>query len=129
MQVELKVNFSSMDEAIAFMQGRAATTAETAKDPATLPKAVKTDKPAATPPTAAAAAAQDPKAEKTAAPVLPTYEKSGIPEKIAAAVSPAGGKRAEVIALLAKYGAKKGGEIKPADFAAFSNDIDALMLA
>jgi hypothetical protein len=129
MQVELKVNFSSMDEAIAFMQGRAATTAETAKDAATPPKAVKADKPAATPPTAPAAAAPAPKEikEPPALAAATSYEKSGIPEKIASAVSPANGKRAEVIALLAKFGAKKGGELKPADFPAFIEEINALV--
>jgi len=128
MQVELKVSFSNIDEAIAFMAARA--TAEKA-EPQQQGKAEapKSPKPAATQPTAPAAAAQEPKAATPAATPVMTYEKSGIPEKIAAAVSPAGGKRAEVIALLGKFGAKKGGEIKPADFAAFSVEIDNLMLA
>jgi hypothetical protein len=128
MQVELKVSFSNMDEAIAFMAARA-TPEKAEPQKAANAEAPKSTKPAATQPTAPAGAAQEAKTTAPAAPALPTYEKSGIPEKIAAAVSPAGGKRAAVIALLGKFGAKKGGEIKPADFAAFSLEIDNLMLA
>jgi uncharacterized membrane protein len=131
MQVEMKFTFTSMEHAIAFMEGRGASAArdpETAKDAAT-PKPVEAKKAAATQPTAPAAAAPTTKPAKdsaaSAAPV--TYEKSGIPEKIATAVSPLIGKRAEVIALLAKFGAKKGGELKPADFPAFIEEINTFL--
>ena len=141
MTVEVKIQFESLALAAAFMaQYRdgvrttplpqvVLTDADAAADlkgeprpdnPSPKPKAEKaaapaTAKPAATEPTAAATPA--------AAPAVP-YEKSGIPEKIAAAVG--GGKRAEVIALLTKFGAKKGGELKAEQFAAFTAEIDAL---
>jgi hypothetical protein len=91
------------------------------------PKAAKAAKLVATPPIVATVPTAAPAPAAPPAPV--TYEKSGIPEKIAAAVSPTGGKRAEVIALLARFGAKKGGELKPADFAKFTHEIDTLMMA
>ena len=142
MTVEVKIQFESLALAAAFMaQYRdgvrttplpqvVLTDADAAADlkgeprpdnPSPKPKAEKaaapaTAKPAATEPTAAATPA--------AAPAVP-YEKSGIPEKIATAVG--AGKRAEAVALLAEFGAKKGIELKPADFAAFTVKIDAVL--
>jgi hypothetical protein len=125
MSLEIKFSFSTIEAAMAFL---AMTGQEPAKAEVQAPKPVKTEKPAA--PTAPVATPPTAEAAPAVAPATPvSYEKSGIPEKIAAAVSPTGGKRAEVIALLAKFGAKKGGELKPADFAKFSQEIDALMMA
>ena len=125
MSLEIKFSFSTLAEAMAFL---AAASQDSAKAEVQAPKSPKPEKPAATPPTAEVAPAAAPAAPPAAAAAV-TYEKSGIPEKIAAAVSPAGGKRAQVIELLARFGAKKGGELKPVDFAKFSQEIDTLMLA
>jgi len=135
MTVEVKIQFESLALAAAFMaQFRDGTrtpplpeikdtpakdalkAAEPEKPKAEKAAAPATAKPAATEPTAAATPA--------AAPAVP-YEKSGIPEKIATAVG--AGKRAEAVALLAEFGAKKGIELKPADFAAFTVKIDAVL--
>lgn len=83
--------------------------AETAKSADTKPSAdtAKTDAPA-----------EKPKAD------APTYEKSGLPEKIKAAV---GKDKAGVVALLKEFGVSKGPELKPDQFAAFGEKIDALL--
>ena len=78
--------------------------------------------PAATPataePKADAAEKATPKAD------APTYEKSGLPEKIKTAV---GKDKAGVVALLKEFGVSKGPELKPDQFAAFGEKIDALL--
>lgn len=100
-------------------------------------KPVPTAAPAASTPTAAPAPAKTPAAApvpKEAASPSPapapadapavTYEKSGIPELLqvyAKKDQPA------AVALLAKYGAKKGSGLKPEDFAAFKVDVEAAL--
>lgn len=78
--------------------------------------------PAASPspaePKADAAEKATPKAD------APTYEKSGLPEKIKTAV---GKDKAGVVALLKEFGVSKGPELKPDQFAAFGEKIDALL--
>ena len=78
--------------------------------------------PAASPspaePKADAAEKATPKAD------APTYEKSGLPEKIKAAV---GKDKAGVVALLKEFGVSKGPELKPDQFVAFGEKIDALL--
>ena len=126
MTVELKLTFATLDELAAFMVGRQTQAAPTTKD-APAPKSQAAQKaaeqvaspspaPAPTAPTEAA------KPDAKAAPV--TYEKSGIPEKIAGLVTK---DRAAAVALLAEFGAKKGGELKPEQFADFTAKIDALL--
>lgn len=74
--------------------------------------------PASAEPKADAAEKATPKAD------APTYEKSGLPEKIKAAV---GKDKAGVVALLKEFGVSKGPELKPDQFAAFGEKIDALL--
>lgn len=74
--------------------------------------------PASAEPKADAAEKATPKAD------APTYEKSGLPEKIKAAV---GKDKAGVVALLKEFGVTKGPELKPEQFAAFGEKIDALL--
>ena len=145
MTVEVKIAFASIAEAAAFMsQFRdgtrttplpqvVLTDADAAADLKGTPrpdnptpeatKEQKAEKPAAAPAAEPTASAPSAAPAPTAAPAVP-YVKSGLPEKIAAAVG--GGKRAEIVALLAKFGAKKGGELKPDQFQAFGAELDAL---
>ena len=74
--------------------------------------------PASAEPKADAAEKATPKAD------APTYEKSGLPEKIKAA---AGKDKAGVVALLKEFGVSKGPELKPDQFVAFGEKIDALL--
>ena len=74
--------------------------------------------PASAEPKADAAEKATPKAD------APTYEKSGLPEKIKTAV---GKDKAGVVALLKEFGVSKGPELKPDQFAAFGEKIDALL--
>lgn len=77
---------------------------------------------------AASPASAEPKADVAEKPApkadAPTYEKSGLPEKIKAAV---GKDKAGVVALLKEFGVTKGPELKPEQFAAFGEKIDALL--
>ena len=138
MSVELKLVFASVQEAAnALARLGAPTTA--APTPAATEKAATTAKaetkketggtpasssaaPAASPasaePKADAAEKATPKAD------APTYEKSGLPEKIKTAV---GKDKAGVVALLKEFGVSKGPELKPDQFAAFGEKIDALL--
>lgn len=137
MSVELKLVFASVQEAAnALAKLGAPTTA--APTPAAPEKAATTKAepkketagtqasssaaPAASPasaePKADAAEKATPKAD------APTYEKSGLPEKIKAAV---GKDKAGVVALLKEFGVSKGPELKPEQFAAFGEKIDALL--
>ncbi len=138
MSVELKLVFASVQEAAnALARLGAPTTAAPA--PAATEKAATTAKaetkketggtpasssaaPAASPasaePKADAAEKATPKAD------APTYEKSGLPEKIKTAV---GKDKAGVVALLKEFGVSKGPELKPDQFAAFGEKIDALL--
>ena len=72
------------------------------------------------------AAASTKSTETTPQSDVPTYEKSGIPEKIKALVAT---KKDDVIKLLAEFGAKKGGDLKPEQFKDFTAKIDALAAA
>lgn len=77
---------------------------------------------AATQTTAATSAAPESKASESAKPaVLSVEERASIIKNLAG-----GGKREEVVALLAKYGAKKGSEVKEADLQAFDAELKAL---
>lgn len=77
---------------------------------------------------AASPASAEPKADAAEKPApkadAPTYEKSGLPEKIKTAV---GKDKAGVVALLKEFGVAKGPELKPEQFAAFGEKIDALL--
>ena len=135
MSVELKLVFASAQEAAnALAKLGAPTTAAPAPAATTEKPAVKTKEtpaagtskdsssaaPAAAPsPAAAPAPAAEPAKAET-----PTYEKSGLPEKIKTAV---GKDKAGVIALLKEFGVAKGPELKPEQFAAFGEKIDALI--
>lgn len=138
MSVELKLVFASVQEAAnALAKLGAPTTAapasakqETAATPAA-PKETKAKDSAGTPASSSAApavspAAAEPKAAATETPKAdtPTYEKSGLPEKIKTAV---GKDKAGVIALLKEFGVAKGPELKPEQFTAFGEKIDALI--
>ncbi len=135
MSVELKLVFASVQEAANALAklGAPTTAAPTpaAPEKAASPKAEPKKEPAGTPASSSAAAAASPApaeskadaAEKPKADV-PTYEKSGLPEKIKTAV---GKDKAGVVALLKEFGVSKGPELKPEQFAAFGEKIDALL--
>lgn len=102
---------------------KAATTAkaETKKETGGTPassSAAPAASPASAEPKADAAEKATPKAD------APTYEKSGLPEKIKTAV---GKDKAGVVALLKEFGVSKGPELKPDQFVAFGEKIDALL--
>ncbi len=96
---------------------KAETKKETGGTPASS-SAAPAASPASAEPKADAAEKATPKAD------APTYEKSGLPEKIKAAV---GKDKAGVVALLKEFGVSKGPELKPDQFAAFGEKIDALL--
>lgn len=107
MSVKIELVFASVQEAAnALARLGAPTTAAPAASPS--PAEPKAD----------AAEKATPKAD------APTYEKSGLPEKIKAAV---GKDKAGVVALLKEFGVAKGPELKPDQFAAFGEKIDALL--
>jgi len=121
MTVKIELTFASIDEATAFLAGKASPKTDTPAKPDPKPKAETTAKkePAAA---EKPAAATEPSAG-TAQTAVP-YEKTGLPEKIAACVKK---DRDGVVALLAEFGAKKGSELKPEQYAAFGEKIDALL--
>ena len=137
MSVELKLVFASVQEAAnalarlgapttaapapAATEKAATTKAEPKKETGGTPassSAAPAASPASAEPKADAAEKATPKAD------APTYEKSGLPEKIKAAV---GKDKAGVVALLKEFGVSKGPELKPEQFAAFGEKIDALL--
>ena len=137
MSVELKLVFASVQEAAnalarlgapttaapapAATEKAATTKAEPKKETGGTPassSAAPAASPASAEPKADAAEKATPKAD------APTYEKSGLPEKIKAAV---GKDKAGVVALLKEFGVTKGPELKPDQFAAFGEKIDALL--
>ena len=135
MSVKIELVFASVQEAAnALAKLGAPTTA--APTPAATEKAATTAKaetkketggsPASSSAAAAASpASAEPKAAAAEKPAdTPTYEKSGLPEKIKTAV---GKDKAGVIALLKEFGVTKGPELKPEQFAAFGEKIDALL--
>ena len=135
MSVELKLVFASVQEAANALAklGAPTTAAPTpaAPEKAATAKAEPKKESAGTQASSSAAAAASPApaeskadaAEKPKADV-PTYEKSGLPEKIKTAV---GKDKAGVVALLKEFGVSKGPELKPEQFAAFGEKIDALL--
>lgn len=136
MSVELKLVFASVQEAANALAklGAPTTAAPTPAAPekaATAKAEPKTKESAGAQVSSSAAAAASPApaeskadaAEKPKADV-PTYEKSGLPEKIKTAV---GKDKAGVVALLKEFGVSKGPELKPEQFAAFGEKIDALL--
>lgn len=145
--IEIKLSFNSVAEAAAFLAGRtgaadAPLPAIVPPPPPPAPAEVKPGKskdvsktetaaaapaptpPAASPPSAATAPTAAPAPAAADLSTLP-YEKTGIAEKISGKVGREG-KRDAVVALLAKFGVKKGPEIKPADFGAFIAELEAL---
>lgn len=136
MSVKIEFVFASVQEAAnALARLGAPTTA--APTPAATEKAATTAKAetkketGGTPASSSAApaaspASAEPKADAVEKPKAdaPTYEKSGLPEKIKAAV---GKDKAGVVALLKEFGVSKGPELKPDQFAAFGEKIDALL--
>lgn len=125
MTVKIELTFANIDEATAFLAGKVSPKTDTpAKpDPKPDPKP-KAETTAKKEPAAAEkpAAATEPSAG-TAQTAVP-YEKTGLPEKIAVCVKK---DRDGVVALLAEFGAKKGSELKPEQYAAFGEKIDALL--
>ena len=122
MTVKIELTFASIDEATAFLAGKTSAPAAT---PAASPKP-KAETTAKKEPAAAATPAADTKPSADTAQTAVPYEKSGLPEKIAACVK---SDRAGVVALLKEFGAAKGSELKPEQFAAFGEKIDALLAA
>ena len=122
MTVKIELTFANIDEATAFLAGKASTPAAA---PAVSPKP-KAEKTAEKEPAAAEKPAADTKPSADTAPTAVPYEKTGLPEKIAACVK---SDRAGVVALLKEFGAAKGSELKPEQFAAFGEKIDALLAA
>lgn len=142
MSVELKLVFASVQEAANALARLNAVPPAAASGPASpaqaatpaAPKAADTKKESAgaqASSSAAAAASPAPAESKADAAEkatpkadAPTYEKSGLPEKIKTAV---GKDKAGVVALLKEFGVSKGPELKPEQFAAFGEKIDALL--
>jgi len=137
MSVELKLVFASVQEAANALARLNAVPPAAASGPASPAQAAtpakdtpKTKESAGSPASSSAAAAAspapaEPKAAAAEKPAdAPTYEKSGLPEKIKQAV---GKDKAGVIALLKEFGVAKGPELKPEQFAAFGEKIDALI--
>lgn len=137
MSVELKLVFASVQEAANALARLNAVPPAAASGPASPAQAAtpakdtpKTKESAGSPASSSAAAAAspasaEPKAAAAEKPAdTPTYEKSGLPEKIKTAV---GKDKAGVVALLKEFGVSKGPELKPEQFAAFGEKIDALL--
>ena len=137
MSVKIELVFASVQEAANALAklGAPTTAAPTpaAPEKAATPKAEPKKETGGTPASSSAAPAASPSpaepkadaAEKTAPKAdAPTYEKSGLPEKIKTAV---GKDKAGVVALLKEFGVSKGPELKPDQFVAFGEKIDALL--
>ena len=137
MSVKIELVFASVQEAANALAklGAPTTAAPTpaAPEKAATPKADPKKETGGSPASSSAApaaspASAEPKADaaEKATPKAdaPTYEKSGLPEKIKAAV---GKDKAGVVALLKEFGVSKGPELKPEQFAAFGEKIDALL--
>ena len=137
MSVKIELVFASVQEAAnALAKLGAPTTAApspAATEKAATPKADPKKETGGSPASSSAApaaspASAEPKADVAEKPApkadAPTYEKSGLPEKIKAAV---GKDKAGVVALLKEFGVTKGPELKPEQFAAFGEKIDALL--
>lgn len=132
MTVKIQFEFATALEAANFLAkqgteapGKPDTSKPAATTAKTTPAANAGSSSAAASSTAAAATPKEtekPKADPK--PDVPTYEKSGIPEKIKAAVDK---DKPGVIKLLGEFGVKKGGELKPEQFADFTAKIDALL--
>jgi len=137
MSVKIELVFASVQEAANALAklGAPTTAAPTpaAPEKAATPKADPKKETGGSPASSSAApaaspASAEPKADaaEKATPKAdaPTYEKSGLPEKIKAAV---GKDKAGVVALLKEFGVSKGPELKPDQFVAFGEKIDALL--
>lgn len=137
MSVKIELVFASVQEAANALAklGAPTTAAPTpaAPEKAATPKADPKKETGGSPASSSAApaaspASAEPKADVAEKPApkadAPTYEKSGLPEKIKAAV---GKDKAGVVALLKEFGVTKGPELKPEQFAAFGEKIDALL--
>ena len=135
MSVKIELVFASVQEAANALAklGAPTTAAPTpaAPEKAATPKADPKKETGGSPASSSAApaaspASAEPKADAVEKPKAdaPTYEKSGLPEKIKTAV---GKDKAGVVALLKEFGVSKGPELKPEQFAAFGEKIDALL--
>ena len=137
MSVKIELVFASVQEAANALAklGAPTTAAPTpaAPEKAATPKADPKKETGGTPASSSAAPAASPSPAEPKADAVekatpkadaPTYEKSGLPEKIKAAV---GKDKAGVVALLKEFGVAKGPELKPDQFAAFGEKIDALL--
>lgn len=85
-----------------------------------------TSAPTAAPTAAPAAGPAAPDADGLVLEPGTPYEKSGLPALLTKAVA---GDRAGVIALLAKFGAKRGGEVKAEDWPALAEGLKAIVVA
>ena len=137
MSVKIELVFASVQEAANALAklGAPTTAAPTpaAPEKAATPKADPKKETGGSPASSSAApaaspASAEPKADAAEKPAAkadaPTYEKSGLPEKIKTAV---GKDKAGVVALLKEFGVSKGPELKPDQFVAFGEKIDALL--
>lgn len=129
MQITLNVTNADQLNALAAISGGVkiaeATSPRTAKVEAKAETAKKPDAataPADTRTTAEPSVAQEKKAESSdSVSVMSVDERAAVIKNLAG-----GGKRDEVVALLAKYGAKKGSEVKAEDLPAFDAELKAL---
>ena len=129
MSVTVTLNFATAAlaaAALALIDQAPAPAAAPTKEKSPL-KSAEAAKPAATqssagtvPTPAASETAPTPPAGDAAVP----YEKSGVPERIQKLVAK---DRAAAVALLGEFGVKKGGELKPDQFAAFAARCDAAL--
>lgn len=133
MTVKIQFEFATAQEAANFLAKHAPTTEapgkpDTSKAAATTakttPAASAGSSSAGASSTAGAASPKETEKKADPKPDVPTYEKSGIPEKIKAAVDK---DKPGVIKLLGEFGVKKGGELKPEQFTDFTAKIDALL--
>lgn len=92
----------------------------------TAPTSAPTPAPTPAPTAAPEAAGPTPDADGLVLDAGTPYEKSGLPALVTKAVA---ADRAAVIALLAKHGAKRGGEVKPEDWVAFAEGVKAIVAA
>ncbi len=126
MSLKVTFEFATADEAItaiARMRGEAKPEAAAPKpDGAKAEKAAKPEKAAASAPTASAAPAAASATQPSASSTQVDY--AGVAERITKGVA---SHRAEVIALLAKFGAKNGKELKPEQYAEFAAVMDELL--
>jgi hypothetical protein len=130
--IEVKMTFPNQEALADFFAARKAaqlSEQSNAQAPAPAPTSGKSKKAADTElgATQAAAPATQPSASPSpSTPAVVDYTKTGLPEKIAAAAAK---DRTATVALLTKFGVKKGPELKPEQFAEFGVEVDKLLAA